>query len=54
MISRTGLVCTALLALTYPAQAQDFINPVPVIPPLEYDHPYAGKLTVTLAKSRSD
>jgi len=34
------LAAIGLLAITYPAQAQN------VIPPVEYDFPYKGKLTI--------
>jgi hypothetical protein len=37
-----------LLALTYPARAQN------VIPPVEYDHPYTGKLTIFRSSSQAE
>ena len=40
------LAVVAALAPAYPAQAQN------VIPPLEYDHPYKGKLTITRSTSQ--
>ena len=40
------LAAIGLLELTYPAQAQN------VLPPLEYDHPYKGKLTVERSTSQ--